>query len=103
MSSFYQTFSPSLTDDINNFNPVFLTPYYDVFGLGTNLIVSLFLHFADQLVLTLTTPCYKESDLVEPSLIGVAAVDLTVADLLASVEYFNAGELSYAFIIDKEG
>ena len=36
-------------------------------------------------------------------LVGVAAVDLTVSDLLASVEYFSDGVLSYAFIIDKEG
>ena len=56
------------------------------------------MYLTDQLVLTLATPCY-EGDV----LLGVAAVDLTTSDLLASIEYFNEGELSYAFIIDNEG
>ena len=38
-----------------------------------------------------------------PKLVGVAAVDLTLSDLLAGVEYFREGELSYAFVIDSEG
>ena len=54
--------------------------------------------FTDQLVLTLATPCYGKD-----GLLGVAAVDLTTSDLLASIEYFNEGELSYAFIIENEG
>lgn len=52
-----------------------------------------------QLVLTLATPCYGQTQ----TLLGVAAVDLTLEDLLANIEYFNEGDLSYAFIIDKEG
>lgn len=54
-----------------------------------------------QLVLTLATPCYDDSK--GQTLLGVAAVDLTLEDLLANIEYFNEGEMSYAFIIDKEG
>ena len=54
-----------------------------------------------QLVLTLATPCYSIGQ--TQTLLGVAAVDLTLEDLLANIEYFNEGELSYAFIINKEG
>jgi len=36
-------------------------------------------------------------------LLGVAAVDLRLADLLTEVTYYNGGEYSYAFIIDKTG
>ena len=55
--------------------------------------------FTDQLVLTLATPCHRDSSV----LVGVAGVDLTVKDLLAAVEYFKEGEFSYAFVVDKEG
>ena len=56
---------------------------------------------ADQLVITISTPCYAND--VSPKLVGVAALDLTLSDLLAGVEYFREGELSYAFLIDSEG
>ena len=53
-------------------------------------------------MITISTPCYVD-DVGTPQLVGVAAVDLTVSDLLAGVEYFSEGELSYAFVIDQEG
>jgi len=56
----------------------------------------------DQLVMTISTPCYQNNgDSIPPTLVGVAAVDLTVADLFAGVEYFKEGGLSYSFVIDE--
>jgi hypothetical protein len=65
-----------------------MVPYYDVFGL-------------EQLVMTLSTPCYNAE--ADGKLLGVASVDFTVSDIFASAEYFTQGDLSYAFVIDRDG
>ena len=54
---------------------------------------------AEQLVMTLSSPCYS----ADRELLGVAAVDLTLADMFAGAEHFAEGELSYAFVIDQNG
>lgn len=58
---------------------------------------------ADRLVLTLSTPVYGTDVGNQQKLVGVAAIDLTLADALAGVEYFRSGELSYAFVINDDG
>ena len=40
--------------------------------------------------------CYHNNKFV-----GVAAVDITMSDLLADVTYFSQGEASYAFLVDR--
>ena len=50
------------------------------------------------LVVSVCKTVYKDD-----KLLGVAAVDLRLADLLTEATYYNGGEYSYAFIIDKTG
>ena len=61
----------------------------------------------EQLVMTLSTPCYKDEDRYDNNgkkeLLGVASVDLKVSDMFASAEFFTQGDLSYAFVIDLDG
>ena len=51
--------------------------------------------------MTLSTPCYNAE--ADGKLLGVASVDFTVSDIFASAEYFTQGDLSYAFVIDRDG
>ncbi|PIK59748.1 putative VWFA and cache domain-containing protein 1-like [Apostichopus japonicus] len=59
-------------------------PYQDPLGKG--------------LIISVTKPCFKESHLI-----GVIGLDISVADLLQEVSYFEEGIKSYAFMIDKQG
>ena len=47
------------------------------------------------MVTTVSMPCYHNN-----KFIGVAAVDITMSDLLADVTYFSQGKASYAFLVD---
>ena len=37
------------------------------------------------------------------TLVGVACIDIVLADLLSDIEFYNFGESSYVFIIDGRG
>lgn len=39
----------------------------------------------------------------ENQLVGVVGIDITMADLLEDVTYFNPGQSSYAFLMDNRG
>ena len=56
------------------------------------------MHVWPGIVISMCKPVYKEE-----KLLGVAAVDLRLADLLTEATYYNGGEYSYAFIIDRTG
>jgi hypothetical protein len=87
ITNFYAQFAP-VAKQSSEFKPVFMVPYYDVFGL-------------EQLVMTLSSPCYKKEQ--DGKLLGVASVDFTVSDMFASAEFFTQGDLSYAFVVDQDG
>ncbi|KAI0211084.1 VWFA and cache domain-containing protein 1 [Lamellibrachia satsuma] len=80
LGSYYTIFS----SPDNHSTPVISAPYVDYSGLG--------------IVISVCKPVYKEE-----KLLGVAAVDLRLADLLTEATYYNGGEYSYAFIIDRTG
>ena len=48
------------------------------------------------MVITVLMPCYHNN-----KFIGVAAVDITMSDLLADVTYFSESQASYAFLVDR--
>ncbi|XP_033726771.1 VWFA and cache domain-containing protein 1-like [Pecten maximus] len=81
MASYYNRFSSNR----HRTEPVFSVPYIDLFGLG--------------LITSVCVPVYRGSG----DLMGVACSDVTMADLLSDITYFNQGELSYAFIADQYG
>ncbi|XP_071850515.1 VWFA and cache domain-containing protein 1-like [Apostichopus japonicus] len=76
---FYSIFRPPA-----DWGVTYSLPYQDPLGKG--------------LIISVTKPCFKESHLI-----GVIGLDISVADLLQEVSYFEEGIKSYAFMIDKQG
>ena len=50
------------------------------------------------LLTSITLPCYHQS-----KFIGVVGTDISMADLLSEVTYFQKGQLSYAWMADSSG
>lgn len=133
LTNFYKKFA-SEAQHSSEFKPVYIVPYYDVFGLGTHPYMYIHTQFVyihvhvyykniyvyvctfvaktpthththtlslliEQLVMTLSTPCYQKPQ----NLLGVASVDLKVSDMFSNAEYFTQGDVSYAFVIDQDG
>ncbi|XP_065835890.1 VWFA and cache domain-containing protein 1-like isoform X3 [Oscarella lobularis] len=84
LGSYYSFFEP----DAELLEPLISVPYYDLFGLG--------------LVLTISVPVYSTQN-GKRGLAGVIGIDIALADLVSDITFFKRGELSYAFIIDSSG
>ncbi|XP_078487608.1 VWFA and cache domain-containing protein 1-like [Ciona intestinalis] len=81
MSSYYNFFAVN-SQGLNE--PLWTTPYLDGWGLG--------------ILMTASLPVYVNNNLV-----GVAAVDITIEELLGESSYFRPSELSYSFVINNKG
>lgn len=77
---FYTIFLPS-----SNGGVTYSLPYQDPVGKG--------------LIISVTKPCFRKDN----HMIGVIGLDVSVADLLQEVSYFEEGSKSYAFMIDEQG
>ncbi|KAJ7392146.1 hypothetical protein OS493_013518 [Desmophyllum pertusum] len=64
--------------------PIISIPYIDAFGTG--------------LLTSITLPCYYQG-----KFIGVVGTDISMADLLSEITYFQKGQSSYAFMADSSG
>ncbi|XP_065835892.1 VWFA and cache domain-containing protein 1-like isoform X2 [Oscarella lobularis] len=84
LGSYYSFFEP----DAELIEPLISVPYYDLFGLG--------------LVLTISVPVYSTQN-GKRGLAGVMAIDIALADLVSDITFFRRDEVSYAFIIDSSG
>ncbi|XP_033103553.1 VWFA and cache domain-containing protein 1-like [Anneissia japonica] len=65
-------------------NPTFSLPYIDPIG--------------EAYIISLTKPCFYNQELI-----GIVGIDVSVGDLLEDITYYHEGEVSYAFIADKNG
>nr|CAB3227394.1 VWFA and cache domain-containing protein 1-like [Phallusia mammillata] len=81
MASYYNFFS--ILGQATNI-PIWTVPYLDSWGLG--------------LMVTANLPVY-----IGGRLVGVAAADITIEELLAESSYFKPTELSYSFVINEGG
>ena len=72
------------------------------------MVVSSFIHYFNKvlnnhflptgLVTSITLPCYHQG-----KFIGVVGTDISMADLLSEITYFQKGQSSYAFMADSSG
>ena len=72
------------------------------------MVVSYFIHYFRKLidncflptglVTSITLPCYHQG-----KFIGVVGTDISMADLLSEITYFQKGQSSYAFMADSSG
>lgn len=80
MATYYDFFSSNTVRK----EPIISIPYIDAFGLG--------------LLTSITLPCYHRG-----KFIGVVGTDISMADLLSDVTYFQKGQSSYAWMADSTG
>ncbi|XP_068693104.1 VWFA and cache domain-containing protein 1-like [Montipora foliosa] len=80
LATYYDFFSTNTIRD----EPIISIPYVDTFGTG--------------LLTSITLPCYHQG-----KFIGVVGTDISMADLLSEITYFQKSQSSYAFMADSSG
>lgn len=82
-----------------SFQPATLTCLTIISCLVNSLFESLNSLFSPTGLLTsITLPCYHRG-----KFIGVVGTDISMADLLSDITYFQKGQSSYAFMADSSG
>ncbi|XP_078657688.1 VWFA and cache domain-containing protein 1-like isoform X1 [Branchiostoma floridae x Branchiostoma belcheri] len=81
---FYTILSTNLSSQTH-----FSLPYMDRMGKG--------------LILSITQPVYYTKGENDHLLLGIVGIDLSMADLMEDMTYYEEGQSTYAFVIDKNG